>query len=88
MNNEFDTQTENFLQPDFVQQLKSDGKIYTACGDGKIPFISAKDIAAVAATLLTRKEKPEAIEYRLIGPRHHSYDDVCNIQVFVKGRNR
>jgi festuclavine dehydrogenase len=68
--------TENFLQPDFVHVLKSDGKIYTACGDGKVPFISARDIAAVAAALFTKKETPVVITYRLIGPREYSYDEV------------
>ncbi|KAF9818518.1 hypothetical protein IEO21_02756 [Rhodonia placenta] len=44
--------------------IKDEGKIYTACGDGKIPFISATDIAAVAFRALT-DEKPHNTDYRI-----------------------
>jgi festuclavine dehydrogenase len=60
-----------------VKELKSDGKIYTACRDGKIPFIGARDVAAAAASLLIRTEMPGVVEYRPIGPKHLCYDEVC-----------
>ncbi|EED85772.1 predicted protein [Postia placenta Mad-698-R] len=44
--------------------IKDEGKIFTACGDGKIPYISAADIAAVASRTLT-DEKPHNTDYMI-----------------------
>lgn len=52
------------------------GQLFTACGDGKIPFISAEDIAAVAFHTLT-DEKPHNTSYRVLGPELLTHDDVC-----------
>ena len=49
--------------------------MYTACGDGKIPFVSATDIAAVAFRTLT-DEKPHNTDYRVLGPDLLTYDEV------------
>jgi festuclavine dehydrogenase len=56
--------------------IKAEGKIYTACGDGKIPFISATDIAAVAFRALT-DENSHNTDYRVLGPELLTYDEVC-----------
>lgn len=50
-------------------------KIFTACGDGKIPFISADDIAAVAFHALT-DETSHNCDHRVLGPELLTYDDV------------
>lgn len=55
--------------------IKEEGKIYTATEDGKIPFVSAKDIAAVAFTALT-DEKPHNTSYYVLGPELLTYDQV------------
>lgn len=55
--------------------IKDEGKIYTACGDGKIPFVSAADIAAVAFHVLT-DTKPHNTDYRVLGPELLTYDEV------------
>jgi festuclavine dehydrogenase len=66
---------ENFLEPQYLVGIKEDGKMYTACGDGKIPFIAAGDISAVAFHALTDKA-PHNTEYRILGPELLIYDEV------------
>ena len=50
-------------------------KIFTACGDGLIPFISADDIADVAFKALTDKESHNC-DYKILGPELLTYDQV------------
>jgi uncharacterized protein YbjT (DUF2867 family) len=50
-------------------------KIFTACEDGRIPFISADDIAEVAFRALTDKT-PHNCDHRVLGPELLTYDDV------------
>lgn len=57
--------------------IKEQSKIYTACADGKIPWISADDIAAVGFRALT-DEKSHNTDYRILGPELLTYDDVWN----------
>ena len=67
---------ENFaVQPNHVESIKNEGKVYSATGDGKIPWVSADDIAAVAVQTLTMAEAPNT-EYLVLGPELLSYDDV------------
>ncbi|EPE32915.1 NAD(P)-binding Rossmann-fold containing protein [Glarea lozoyensis ATCC 20868] len=78
---------DNFSTAGELQQLaiKNDSKIYSAAGDGKIPFISAKDIAKVAVKCLTNGNL-QAKEYVLLGPKLHTYDEVASIISGVVGR--
>ncbi|KAH7350584.1 hypothetical protein BKA65DRAFT_241896 [Rhexocercosporidium sp. MPI-PUGE-AT-0058] len=67
---------ENFAEWQYPATIKDEGKIYTACGDGKIPFISADDIAAVAFHALTDAEVPgETV--RVLGPELFTYDEAA-----------
>ena len=50
----------------------------TACGDGKIPFVSATDIAAAAFHALT-DTKLHNTDYRILGPELLTYDEVYRI---------
>lgn len=71
------TATENFaVQENHLQSIRDEAKIYSATGDGKIPWISADDIAAVAVQALTMPEPPNT-EFLVLGPELLSYDDVC-----------
>ena len=54
--------------------IKGQSKIYMACSDGKIPFVSAMDIAAVAFHVLT-DEKPHNTDHRILGPELLTYDE-------------
>lgn len=68
-----------FMQ-NFLEQKESikKGKIYSAAEDGKVPFIDSRDIAQVAAKVLTsdewNKQKPV-----LTGPDALSFDDLAKI---------
>jgi festuclavine dehydrogenase len=55
--------------------IKNENKIYSAAGNGKIPFISTKDIARVAVHALTDK-RLQAVEYIVLGPELLTYDEV------------
>ncbi|MCO5286513.1 MAG: SDR family oxidoreductase [Chitinophagaceae bacterium] len=46
---------------------REEGVIYSAIGDGKVPFIDARDIAAVAAEALLHPEKHSGKRYVLTG---------------------
>lgn len=69
---------ENFSEQRHFPTIKDEGKIYTAHGDGKVPFIAAADIAAVAFRALT-DEKSHNTDYRVLGPELLDYDDVCHL---------
>ncbi len=69
------SRAENFSNYSHQITIKDEGKIYTACEDGKIPFVSAADIGAVAFHVLT-DIKPHNTEYRILGPELLTYDEV------------
>jgi len=67
---------QNFIeQPAHVTSIKEESKLYSATSDGRIPFVSADDIAAVAIQALTRDDPPNT-EYFVLGPEPLSYGDV------------
>ena len=69
------TGSENFL---YNAAIKDESRVYSACGDGKIPFVSATDIAAVAFRALT-DEKPHNTSYLIVGPELLTYDQVYSL---------
>jgi hypothetical protein len=66
---------ENFSERQHKASIRDEGKIYTACGDGKIPFVSATDIAAVAMRLLIDSKLPST-NYRVLGPELLTHEEV------------
>lgn len=66
---------ENFLEDGPLFLIMEQGKVYTATGNGKAPFVSADDIAAVAYRALT-DEISHNTDYLILGPELLSYDDV------------
>jgi len=76
----------------FMQNLLSqaaaiarEGRIVASSGDGRIPFIDTRDIAAVAAAALTRRGL-DGQKYILTGPEALSYYDIARILSDVIGR--
>ena len=73
-----------FLQPEaFMQNLFFDretirdrGELFSQAGDGKVPMIDARDIAAVAVAALLN-EGHEGKTYVLTGPEAISYHDIA-----------
>lgn len=67
---------QNFSEKQHLSSIKEEAAIYTATGNGRIGFINAEDIAAVAAEALTRSEFASG-DIILTGPAAIDYDDVA-----------
>ncbi|MEU5272614.1 NmrA family NAD(P)-binding protein [Streptomyces hygroscopicus] len=65
--------------------IRDDGVILTATGSGRVGFVDAEDIAAVAAHALTDAHAPNT-DLVLTGPEALSYDDIATIITEVTGR--
>ncbi len=65
--------------------IRDDGAILSAAGTGRVGFIDADDIAAVAVRALTDETAP-CTDLLLTGPEALSYDDVAGIIAEVTGR--
>ena len=66
---------ENLAEDGYETTIREEGIIYTACGDAKISFVSAADVAAVAFRALT-DEKSHNTDHVIVGPELLTYDDV------------
>ena len=66
---------ENFSNHMHQITINEEGKIYTACQKSKIPFVSARDVAAVAFHALA-DIKPHNTDYRIFGPELLTYNEV------------
>ncbi|MES0835927.1 NAD(P)H-binding protein [Nocardiopsis tropica] len=65
--------------------IRKEGVIRTATGDGRIGFVDAEDIAAVAARALTDAHAPDT-DLVLTGPEALSHDDIAAAVTGVTGR--
>ncbi|MFI1252533.1 NmrA family NAD(P)-binding protein [Streptomyces netropsis] len=68
-----------------ARSIREDGAVLTASGEGRVGFIDAEDIAAVAVRALTDEQAPNT-GLVLTGPQTLSYDDVAAIISEVTGR--
>jgi uncharacterized protein YbjT (DUF2867 family) len=78
-----------FLRPNFFFQnfinfygpmIKSQGSFSLPAGDGKVSFVDVRDIASVAATVLTKDgEEHMNKAYDVTGPESLTYSDAANI---------
>lgn len=71
---------QNFSEAQHLAPIRDEGKVRSATGNGKIPFVAAEDIARVAKHLLV-DDKPHNTDYVVLGPELLSYDDVSSIFV-------
>lgn len=69
---------QNFSEGQLRAPIRDAGAIHTATGTGRIGFIDADDIAAVAVEALSRPTFASG-DLILTGPAALSYDDVANI---------
>ncbi|KAK0618057.1 hypothetical protein B0T17DRAFT_591954 [Bombardia bombarda] len=77
---------QNFAeQATHVQSIKDECRVYSATSDGKIPWVSADDIAAVAVQTLTRAEPPNT-EYLVLGPELLSFQNIADTLSDVLGK--
>ncbi|GGO48622.1 NmrA family NAD(P)-binding protein [Streptomyces lasiicapitis] len=68
-----------------ARSIVEEGAILTASGDGRVGFVDADDIAAVAVRALTDPQAPNT-DLILTGPQALSYGDVAAIITEVSGR--
>ncbi|MGO4456035.1 NAD(P)H-binding protein [Streptomyces sp. M-16] len=68
-----------------ARSIREEGAIRTASGDGRVGFVDASDIAAVAVRALTDDQAPNA-DLLLTGPQALSYDEVAAIITEVTAR--
>ncbi|MCX5192913.1 NAD(P)H-binding protein [Streptomyces sp. NBC_00249] len=68
-----------------ARSIREDGAILTATGKGRVGFVDAEDIAAVAVRALTDEQAPDT-DLILTGPQALSYDEVAAIITEVTGR--
>ncbi|SFR22344.1 Uncharacterized conserved protein YbjT, contains NAD(P)-binding and DUF2867 domains [Lentzea waywayandensis] len=76
---------QNFTGDHLVAQGVRSGEIVTATGDGRVGFIDAADIAAVAARALT-DPLPHNTDHLITGPEALSYADAAAIITEVTGK--
>ncbi|WP_051833660.1 NAD(P)H-binding protein [Streptomyces katrae] len=68
-----------------ADSIRNDGEIRTAAGSGRVGFVDADDIAAVAVRALTDDRAPRA-DLVLTGPEALSHDDIAALLTDVTGR--
>ncbi|MFI9046838.1 NAD(P)H-binding protein [Streptomyces sp. NPDC053427] len=69
-----------------ADSIRNDGVILTAAGTGRVGFVDADDIAAVAVHALTDDRAPDT-DLVLTGPEALSYDDIAATVTQVTGRS-
>ena len=76
---------QNFSEGQHLASIRDENAIYSAAEDGRVPFISADDIAEAALTALTRDTALNA-DFVLTGGELLTYDDVADRIGKVVGR--
>jgi ergot alkaloid biosynthesis protein len=67
---------ENFSEGPHCATIRDERAIYSASGQGRVPFLSAEDIARAAAAALTMEDPPDS-DFVLTGPELLSFDDAA-----------
>jgi uncharacterized protein YbjT (DUF2867 family) len=75
---------QNFFQ--FADSVCNHNSIYMPVGHGKISYVDARDIAAVAATILTQPNGHEGKIYEITGPEAISINDVAHALTVATNR--
>ncbi|MCM2423642.1 NAD(P)H-binding protein [Streptomyces sp. RKAG293] len=68
-----------------ARTIRADGTIRTAAGEGRVGFVDADDIAAVAVHALTAAQAPNT-DLIITGPQALSYDDIAAVLTRATGR--
>jgi uncharacterized protein YbjT (DUF2867 family) len=71
---------------DVAESVRAEGIIYAPIGDGRVPFIDTRDIAALAVEVLLHPEAHGAQKYVLTGGEAMGYADVAAALSKATGR--
>lgn len=69
---------QNFSEAQHIETIRAERRIYSATEDGRVPFIDAADIAAVAVEALVGNDFGNG-DLVLTGPETLSYDEVARM---------
>ncbi|KAH9477746.1 Agroclavine dehydrogenase [Psilocybe cubensis] len=75
---------ENFSTT-FYMSIREKNEIFSCAEDGRVPFVSAEDIAQAAFDAFTAERSPNK-DYFLVGPELYSYDEAAKLLSSVLGR--
>lgn len=70
-----------------AETVRNEAAIYAAVGDGKVPFIDARDIAAVAAEALLHPEKHHGMKYVLTSGVAVGYSELADALSQATGKS-
>lgn len=70
-----------------AETVRDEAAIYAAIGDGKVPFIDARDIAAVAAESLLNPEKHNGKKYVLTSGKAIGYSELADALSKATGKD-
>ncbi|KAL8686257.1 MAG: hypothetical protein Q9218_007236 [Villophora microphyllina] len=76
---------ENLSESQHLPTIRDEGKLYSATGDGKLPWVSAEDIASVAFKVLV-DGKSHNCDYVVVGPELLSYGQLADTLTHVLGK--
>jgi uncharacterized protein YbjT (DUF2867 family) len=71
---------------DVAESVRTENTISAAIGDGRVPFIDTRDIAAVGAEALLHRERHIGKKYVLTGGEAVGYADLARVLTAVTGR--
>jgi uncharacterized protein YbjT (DUF2867 family) len=71
---------------DVASSVRNEQTIYSPIGDGRVPFIDTREIAAVAAVVLLHPEAHAGQKYFLTGGEAVGYDDLAAALSSATGR--
>jgi uncharacterized protein YbjT (DUF2867 family) len=71
---------------DLAESVRQESAIYSSIGDGRVPFIDTRDIAAVAAQVLRNPAPHAGKKYFLTGGEAVGYQDVADALSEATGR--
>lgn len=77
---------QNWLD-DAAETVRNEQTIYAAIDDGRVPFIDARDIAAVAAEALLNPQRHAGQRYVLTGGEAVGYQALADVMTEVLGTN-
>ncbi|KAL9591450.1 MAG: hypothetical protein Q9179_007712, partial [Wetmoreana sp. 5 TL-2023] len=75
----------NLSEAQHLPTIRDEGRLCSATGEGKLPWVSAEDIAAVAFRALT-DEKSHDCDHLIVGPDLLSYGQLAEILTSVLGK--
>ena len=71
----------------FYQGIRERNEVFSVAKDGRVPFVSAEDIAQAAYDALVSKKSPNK-DYYIVGPELFTYDEVskptCKYEMYER----